>query len=36
MYLLAWSIQRFEKPEALDMIHMKVGEQEVDARYLRP
>jgi hypothetical protein len=35
MHLLAWSKQGFEKPQALDVIHMQMGEQEIEAWHLR-
>jgi hypothetical protein len=35
MHVLTWAIQGLEKPKPLDVIHMEVGEQEVDARNLR-
>jgi hypothetical protein len=34
VHLLAGTIQRFEKTESLDMIHMEVGEEKIDARLL--
>jgi hypothetical protein len=36
MDFLAASLQGFEKPEPLDVIHMKMGEEEVDALHLGP
>jgi hypothetical protein len=36
MDLLARSMQGFEKPESLNVIHMEMGEEDVDARHLRP
>jgi hypothetical protein len=36
MDFLAWIIQGFEKPEPLDMIHVEMCEEEVNAPYLRP
>jgi hypothetical protein len=35
MYFLAGPIERIKKPQSLDMIHMEMGEQEVDARFFR-
>jgi hypothetical protein len=35
MHFLAWTIQRFKKPQPLDMIHMEMSEQEIDAWHLR-
>jgi hypothetical protein len=36
MHLLAWTIEGFEKPQPLDMIHMEMGEQQVDSGFFRP
>jgi hypothetical protein len=36
MYVLAGTIQRFEKPQPLDMIHMEMGKEKVDPRFFRP
>jgi hypothetical protein len=34
MNLLGGSNQRFEKPEPLDVIHMEMGEEDIDAPHL--
>jgi hypothetical protein len=36
VHFLVWTIQRFEKPQALDMIHMEVREKQIEAWYLGP
>jgi hypothetical protein len=35
MHLLAGTVQWFEKPKPLDVIHMEMGEQEIEAWHLR-